>query len=166
MSSADQLNWATAGRDLLSFAKSPGGAMTALQLFGSIEQSKLIRDAARAQGRLERLSIERAARFDAEARSRQLNRFLGTQRAVLASNSVVGGATARAIDANTRFQFGIDQDAADFSTQAQMQASRFGELGGINQARMARAQAGVDLLSNVMQGMSRAGRAAATGGVV
>lgn len=126
-------------------AAQAGGAL--LQFWSGIERGRAMKKIARSNARLEQMMIEREARADAEQRTRALNAILGTQRAVLAAQGVAGGATARAIEVQTRDAAQRDQDAADYTTLRRRQASRMGVVQAEGASRLARAQAGVDLLA-------------------
>jgi hypothetical protein len=108
--------------------------------------------AARIEGTMERIQLERQARLDASLRTERFSQAMGSQRAALGAAGVSGGRTARMLETQSRLRYQRAQGEADFTTMMQTRASEFRQqqrVRGLRQAgRQAGRQAALDLLGS------------------
>jgi hypothetical protein len=107
---------------------------------------------ARYQGLMERYQIQRQAEVDARTRQDQFAQAMGAQRAMMGQAGIMGGRTARLLEARNRTQYSRAQLEEDVSAQLSTSASEFREqqrISGLRRgARAAQQQAGIDLLGD------------------
>jgi hypothetical protein len=103
---------------------------------------------------MERYQIQRQAEVDARTRQDQFAQAMGAQRAMMGQAGIMGGRTARLLEARNRTQYSRAQLEEDVSARLSTSASEFREqqqISGLRRgAQAAQQQAGINLLTDFL----------------
>lgn len=161
-------DWVTAAAQ---FVKTSGSDMFSAETGGSLASfvgtafgAKLNRSLMDIEDRMARRQIRIASQADANARIRATQNLISAQRAALGASGVMGGRTARLLEAQARITAGRQQLQADQSRLFAETASRLQRTVGRFQSRLPVIKAGQDLLAAALSGGASPGSPGAAGG--
>lgn len=148
-------NWVTAasqfaGQMNVDVLNAETGGM-ALEAIGTAFTGKLQRSLIDMSDRMTRRQIRMASRFDANQRIRATQNLISAQRAGLGASGVMGGRTARLLEAQARIVSGRQQMQANLSRIQAETASRVNRIVGRQQSRLPLIKAGQDLLASMVK---------------
>lgn len=146
MTGLTALTAAQVGTSLLQYGASTSAA--AENLKSQTFQSRF-------QGLMERYQLRQQAELEEEERARQLRSAIGSQRTATAASGVIGGRTARLLEAKSRARASRAREQAAVGQTMQQMASEHQERQRVSgfrqQAQQQTRQSGINLLSGLAQ---------------